>query len=189
MAVNPCCFVEGGSTKYCKGCITVMRATCLLLYLLIERVLTIGACWNPQAICQRGIQGRIGRCPTCYSLITIRNGVVQTCTQVTGRCRACCQERILVDSTQNRLCDKCLLGASFRFRYQCQGCGKDQVIPHPMWLYQESPEEFGNVTWACHRDCHNFTQWRVHPDDASQIPPGKAASMILRHIHDAPLMH
>jgi hypothetical protein len=40
-----------------------------------------------------------------------------------------------------------------------------------MFRYQESPEAFSSVTWACHVACGDYTNWRVLPADASLIPP------------------
>ena len=42
-----------------------------------------------------------------------------------------------------------------------------------MWRYQPSAATFWNVTWACQR-CGDYTNWRVHPDDADGVPLGDA---------------
>lgn len=68
------------------------------------------------------------------------------------------------------MCDACLLGMRYQLHYECQRCHKAQQIPHPMWRYQETPLEFGNITWACHRDCGDYTHWRVIPEDAAKVP-------------------
>jgi hypothetical protein len=57
--------------------------------------------------------------------------------------------------------------------YPIQSSQATQRIPHPMWRYQPSAATFGNVTWACQR-CGDYTNWRVHPDDADGVPLGDA---------------
>mmetsp|Transcript_2364 Transcript_2364/g.7219 ORF Transcript_2364/g.7219 Transcript_2364/m.7219 type:complete len:117 (+) Transcript_2364:539-889(+) len=59
----------------------------------------------------------------------------------------------------------------FTFHYECEKCHNFQAIPHPMWLYQPRPAEFGNVTWACHQQCGDYTHWRITQQDASRVPP------------------
>jgi hypothetical protein len=45
-----------------------------------------------------------------------------------------------------------------------------QRIPHPMWRYQPSPTAHGAASWACHVGCHDYTNWRIVPDDVVRIP-------------------
>ena len=62
------------------------------------------------------------------------------------------------------------MGARHPLLYECARCGGVQRIPHPMWRYQPTPSAFGDVTWACHVACDDYTTWRVHPDDAPRVP-------------------
>ena len=43
-----------------------------------------------------------------------------------------------------------------------------------MWRYQPSAEAFGNVAWACHGRCGDFTRWRVVAQDVRLVPPEDA---------------
>jgi len=68
------------------------------------------------------------------------------------------------------MCDACTLGRQHPLLYECEGCGRFQRIPHPMWRYQESAVAFGTETWACHVRCQEQTHWRVAPNDAARVP-------------------
>ena len=68
------------------------------------------------------------------------------------------------------VCDACTMGSRHRLRYECRGCGGAQMIPHPMWRYQPSPAAFGDVSWACHVRCGDYTKWRVLPSDLPRVP-------------------
>ena len=73
------------------------------------------------------------------------------------------------------ICDACWLGNQIALRYECEGCGGVQRIPHPMWRYQvDGPEAFGHTPWACHQRCGTYTRWRVVPDDVARVPHGDA---------------
>mmetsp|Transcript_20185 Transcript_20185/g.45910 ORF Transcript_20185/g.45910 Transcript_20185/m.45910 type:complete len:213 (-) Transcript_20185:210-848(-) len=139
----PCCGNSTSTVQYCKRCI--------------------------QVIISRGFNGTVGRCPTCSSFITIRDGKFVAGENI-GMCQMCLQERSIVD-TRSFLCEKCVLGRMFSFTYECERCHGQQRIPHPMWLYQPHPNEFGNVTWACHRSCDDYTHWRIVQQDAGRVPP------------------
>lgn len=89
-----------------------------------------------------------------------------------GTCRLCMQEKELVD--ERSVCDACAYGARFPLRHECSVCAHVQRIPHPMWRYQPSAEAFGNVAWACHGRCGDFTRWRVVAQDVRLVPPEDA---------------
>ena len=89
-----------------------------------------------------------------------------------GTCRLCMQEKDLVD--ERSVCDACAYGARFPLRHECSVCAHVQRIPHPMWRYQASAEAFGNVAWACHGRCGDFTRWRVVAQDVRLVPPEDA---------------
>lgn len=123
-----------------------------------------------QVICRTGLEGRLGRCPSCASWITLDGDTVVTTRDVAGTCRCCLQQRTLAE-VQRRLCEGCLLGQTFALRYQCDRCGGVQRIPHPMWRYQAEPTQPGTATWACHLACGDYTHWTITPQDAARIPP------------------
>jgi hypothetical protein len=140
MARMPCCFTESSTLQYCKFCISAVAAL--------------------------GLGGQLGRCPSCSSTFTIHAGVAVACDS--GKCRMCCQARKIVNPVKG-LCEKCVLGSSFAFRYECSRCHRGQIINHPMWSYQPSPTEFGTATWAC-RQCNDYTHWRILSSFVDQIP-------------------
>jgi hypothetical protein len=105
------------------------------------------------------------------------------------RCAVCNQVRPVVARGRGRgqqavaLCGACSVGVRQPLRYECQGCGETQRIPHPMYRYQDDgPHAFGNNTWACHSGrCLNqpgnnggFTRWRVVAEDVGRVPPEEA---------------
>mmetsp|Transcript_13463 Transcript_13463/g.18433 ORF Transcript_13463/g.18433 Transcript_13463/m.18433 type:complete len:213 (-) Transcript_13463:168-806(-) len=139
----PCCWREDGTMKFCPVCIKVL--------------------------CDQS-PGQVGRCPVCRAHFRLDPGTgrPQLCQNV-GRCQVCCQEDKTI--VQNNLCDACHLGTRYKFRYECENCHKFQIIPHPMWRYQERPDAFGNVSWACRARCMTYTKWRIVPHDASKVPP------------------
>jgi len=144
LIIMPCCGLPGSSIQYCKPCIFV--------------------------IAELGIDGRIGRCPTCMKYFQIVNGMVSSTPIRLMQCRMCCQVKEIADLTRT-LCDKCLLGQSFNFTYECSRCHHMQKIPHPMWQYQVFPTEFSTVSWACHSGCDDYTLWRIVPNDLVNVPP------------------
>jgi hypothetical protein len=113
-------------------------------------------------ICQDGV----GKCPKCRSYITCHNGEV-TKAEAKFRCRTCRQLKIIVDPRSSR-CDACSMGQRHCFTYECSRCHKSQRIPHPMWLYQPTPQSYGTATWACHNACRDYTHWRIV--DPSNVP-------------------
>ena len=143
-AVLPCCGTLESTVQYCLRCIEV--------------------------IVENGFAGTVGRCPTCSQMISIKDGSI-TSGQLVSNCRMCRQEKQIAD-TRNLLCEPCVLGRSYTMRYECARCQQVQAIPHPMWRYQtEGPASFGNVSWACHQQCGDYTMWRIVAQDANKIPP------------------
>lgn len=47
-----------------------------------------------EVIVQQGLGGAVGRCPTCSSLISIKDGVI-TGGEHVATCRMCCQDKII----------------------------------------------------------------------------------------------
>lgn len=142
-AVLPCCGTIGSSLQYCRRCIEV--------------------------IIERGIEGRLGKCPTCNSWLSEKNDQFVTPESRAARCTMCTQEKVIADVGRVR-CEACVIGGRYPFQYECNRCHLVQRIPHPMWQYQNTPTEFGGVTWACHRRCGDYTNWRIIPDDAQRVP-------------------
>jgi hypothetical protein len=68
------------------------------------------------------------------------------------------------------LCELCLLGSEYQFRYECERCHQVQSIPHPMWRYQPTAAAFGDTSWACHRRCGDYTHWRIVAEDVGRVP-------------------
>ncbi|EEH57116.1 uncharacterized protein MICPUCDRAFT_47417 [Micromonas pusilla CCMP1545] len=144
----PCCDRDGATMAFCVGCVDI--------------------------ICSQG-PGGVGRCPKCRALVRRSNDGARGVfvgAELHGTCRMCLQSRTIVDVERN-VCDACELGARHALWYECRACAATQRIPHPMWRYQPSAATFGNVTWACQR-CGDYTNWRVHPDDADGVPLGDA---------------
>ena len=152
----PCCDRgEGATTAVCARCVEV--------------------------ICSQG-PGGVGRCPRCRAYVTVARApdpdrpqprVVVTLADARGTCVTCRQQRELIlhlDPRGRGQCDACALGARHPLLYECARCGGVQRIPHPMWRYQPTPDAFGDVTWACHVACGDYTTWRVHPDEAGNVP-------------------
>ncbi|GMH66423.1 hypothetical protein TrLO_g10114 [Triparma laevis f. longispina] len=110
---------------------------------------------------------KIGACPRCRKFVAVEDKII-VLRERKGQCVMCRQHHVIV---ANGRCQKCLLGQSFAFRYECNKCSKTQRIPHPMWLYQSSLTSFGSASWACHvgRGCE-YTKWRIVPSDVAQIP-------------------
>jgi hypothetical protein len=119
----PCCGRADSSVQFCRRCIEI--------------------------IAERGIEGRIGRCPICLKCYSIADGVIQT-TEQRSQCSMCCQMKVIAD-TRRQFCDQCLLGHTYSFTYECARCHRLQRIPHPMWKYQATPTDFGTASWACHQ--------------------------------------
>ena len=89
------------------------------------------------------------------------------------------------------------MGQRHTLRYECEQCRRFQRIPHPMYRYQPTPQQFGDVSWACHQRCRAQTHWRastprtsstceqrfftptavnrrVHPEDVLAVPADDA---------------
>jgi hypothetical protein len=137
----PCCGTRTSTTWYCRRCIEI--------------------------ICENG--GGIGMCPIGCGFIRIDDGVVSRSEPPRAMCRLCMQTRAIASGG---MCAACLLGSRLALRYECDRCHGTQRIPHPMWRYQrDGPGEFGDVTWACHVGCGDYTHWRVVPEDIRLVPP------------------
>ena len=142
----PCCTIPAtATTRFCRRCIEI--------------------------ICESA-PGGVGRCPNCRSYVRVsETGGLETADQM-GTCTMCTQLRVIVESRGPiMLCDSCLLGTNHALRYECDGCGRFQRIPHPMWRYQQTPNDFGTDTWFCHVRCHAQTHWRLAMQDAALVPP------------------
>lgn len=142
----PCCTIPAtATTRFCRRCIEI--------------------------ICESA-PGGVGRCPNCRSYVRVsETGGLETADQM-GTCTMCTQLRVIVESRGPiMLCDSCLLGTNHALRYECDGCGRFQRIPHPMWRYQQTPNDFGTDTWFCHVRCNAQTHWRLAMQDASLVPP------------------
>lgn len=144
----PCCGQESSTIQYCRQCLVV--------------------------IAQNGIEGRIGKCPTCSDYFTFEEGEIKTQSEVPTECSICKQMRTVVIHLQEgfALCPPCVLGSRHMFNYECERCHLTQMIPHPIWSYQPSLEAYSRVTWACHLRCGDYTHWRIVPEDAQRIPQG-----------------
>mmetsp|Transcript_304 Transcript_304/g.336 ORF Transcript_304/g.336 Transcript_304/m.336 type:complete len:241 (+) Transcript_304:273-995(+) len=146
LAKLPCCYNSQSSTKYCKACIII--------------------------VCRRA--SGLGRCPTCCSYIRVEEDRDSGDVKISKaddceQCRCCSQIRVIAEQ-ERKLCDACLLGITYAFRYECEGCGIWQVIRHPMWRYMETPTSFSTDTWFCGYRCHDQTHWRIHPNDLRYVP-------------------
>ena len=145
-AALPCCTAPAGSSmQYCVRCIEI--------------------------ICESG-PGGVGRCPTCRGFIK-KAGAPGTFTVAdrVERCAMCQQDRTIVGEVRGApVCDACLLGVRLPLRYECERCHRNQRIPHPMYRYQQTAQEFGNNTWACRVGCGDFTHWRIIEADADKVP-------------------
>mmetsp|Transcript_83392 Transcript_83392/g.212330 ORF Transcript_83392/g.212330 Transcript_83392/m.212330 type:complete len:223 (+) Transcript_83392:84-752(+) len=127
---------------------------------------TVGFCRRcVEIICEQA-QG-VGRCPNCRQYISIDQQGRVSITEKQDNCRMCRQTRVIVGSG---MCDACLLGSRFSFQYECNRCHRFQRIPHPMWRYQPSPNDFGTASWACQAGCGDYTMWRISATDAPNVP-------------------
>lgn len=123
---------------------------------------------------------RIGRCPRCRVWIVAKTpqstddfALEITAVEAAGQCLVCNQvrEHLVEDES---VCDACFIGRRHPFLYECQQCHVTQRIPHPMYRYQDKPDQFGNVTWACQGRCGAFTNWRIRADQLPLVPVGDA---------------
>ena len=109
-------------------------------------------------------------CPNqkCRKMFTVKvSGDLEKFVRL-DKCRMCCTNQTIV--TIDDLCDKCLMGESYKFKYICKRCGKTQMIPHPMWKYAKSARKFGG-SWNC-QVCNDYTNWMIHPDYVKDVPVG-----------------
>jgi len=123
-----------------------------------------------EIICDQS-KSKVGRCPSCRKHISIHptTGEISIAERM-GTCRMCCQPNKNIVDFNRQLCDKCLYGTTHVYRYECDRCHQFQKIPHPMWQYQATPEQYGTATWACHMACGDYTHWRIHAEDAERVP-------------------
>mmetsp|Transcript_19650 Transcript_19650/g.50776 ORF Transcript_19650/g.50776 Transcript_19650/m.50776 type:complete len:218 (+) Transcript_19650:30-683(+) len=144
----PCCGSTNSTTFYCRRCIEI--------------------------ICESA-PGKVGMCPIGCGFITIDPaGIVRRVEVRSAVCRLCQQTREMTDTSG--LCAACRIGVTNALLYECDRCHRVQRIPHPMYRYQhDGVHAFGDVTWACHVGCGDYTHWRVVPEDAERVPA-----------HDAP---
>lgn len=156
----PCCGHSGTeettTTKICTACILVLTSPT-----------SDGA-------------SRIGRCPRCRSWIVVQTPqsaddfqLEITAVKAAGKCLVCNQVKEYLVEDES-VCDACFLGRRHPLLYECQQCRVTQRIPHPMYRYQDKPDEFGNVTWACQGRCGTFTKWRIRQDQLRLVPVGDA---------------
>jgi hypothetical protein len=138
----PCCANPNSSMQYCLRCIEI--------------------------IAQNGIDEN-GKCPTCNKYYKIVNNEVETAILV-SICSMCRQMKVITNPSR-KLCELCTLGSNYTFTYECNKCHKFQNIPHPMWMYQPNPREFGSATWACHQSWScEYTNWRIVARDLERLP-------------------
>ena len=130
----PCCgrAALSSTTQFCRRCIEI--------------------------ICEQS-RVKVGMCPRCRSYYSIAQDGSVTLADNIGRCRLCQQDRIIITTDPAPLCSACVMGQRVMLRYQCEGCGRLQRIPHPMWRYQPGPALYSTDTWACHRGCMAQTHW------------------------------
>ena len=132
---------------------------------------------------------RVGRCPRCRAYVAVARAPdpdrprprVVVLLAIARAARASRADNsanaILHDPRRKSARDACADGRETLVLYECARCGGVQRIPHPMWRYQPTPSAFGDVTWACHVACDDYTTWRVHPDDRRRDLGGRARRM------------
>lgn len=142
----PCCHVQTSSMQFCFRCI--------------------------QLYCQQAQPTNSCKCPRCNQAYIQINPKTKTVIQVAaiiGNCRICLQQHELTSNCQ-KFCAACEIGISNQLRYECSSCHGHQRIPHPMYRYQPSPDEFGTATWACHLGCRTYSHWKIAPEDVPHVP-------------------
>lgn len=146
-AYLPCCGANGkeetSTTKICTACILLLSSSTS----------------DPDS--------RIGHCPRCRSWIAVSTKDIPhlSITAVTnaGQCQICNQTKAhLVEHAA--VCDACFLGLRRPLLYECNDCQGRQMIPHPMYRYQATVDDFGTTSWACQGRCQKFTLWRILPN-------------------------
>ena len=141
----PCCLIPPtATTRFCKRCIEI--------------------------ICERSA-GNTGRCPNCRNFLKVgADGLLQVTNQM-DTCTCCGKISVIVHSRGHAmLCDACFLCMERPLLYECEGCGRFQRIPHPMYRYQPAPGEFGANTWACAVRCGVQTRWRIKSSELAEVP-------------------
>ena len=146
-AYLPCCGANGkeetSTTKICTACILLLSSSTS----------------DPDS--------RIGRCPRCRSWIAVSTKdiphlSIEAVTNA-GQCQICNQTKShLVEHAA--VCDACFLGLRRPLLYECNDCQGRQMIPHPMYRYQITVDDFGTTSWACQGRCQKFTLWRILSD-------------------------
>lgn len=166
----PCCGKDTSDIRFCQDCLIV-----------VAEQEGPGGSSSPET------KSTTGRCPTCkkyyrWRIAPSKNDPgspaggeerFEVCCfnfEPMGRCRMCNQEPRKIADRTKQLCEPCLLGQEFAFRYECDRCHRKQVIPHPMWKYQKSPQEYSSATWACHQRCGDYTHWKIEERCIAQIP-------------------
>jgi len=121
---------------------------------------------------------RLCHCPRCREWISLKpNKCIEKVQESIGTCLRCCQTRLLLISYKYNenyigICDACYLGSSYSLMYDCKSCQHEQKIAHPMWRYQTTKNDYGNVSWLCHK-CQEFRFWRIVSTEISKIPIGE----------------
>eukprot|EP00672_Neobodo_designis_P024751 CAMPEP_0174841020 /NCGR_PEP_ID=MMETSP1114-20130205/9046_1 /TAXON_ID=312471 /ORGANISM="Neobodo designis, Strain CCAP 1951/1" /LENGTH=186 /DNA_ID=CAMNT_0016075189 /DNA_START=88 /DNA_END=644 /DNA_ORIENTATION=- len=120
----------------------------------------------------------VSRCPFCREYVQRDAADKVRVVTGAGTCLVCNQPRVLVGrhprarpNVPPHLCQRCDLG--FRLpalRYRCSECLGVQVIAHPMFLYQPTPNDVTEDTWVCHR-CQDQRRWRLLVEDIPRVPP------------------
>uniref|UniRef100_A0A7S3Y180 PB1 domain-containing protein n=2 Tax=Heterosigma akashiwo TaxID=2829 RepID=A0A7S3Y180_HETAK len=113
-----------------------------------------------------------GATTLCGSVPEPKPGSCAVTQKGPNHCAMCKQKKLIVQ--EDGLCAPCVLGRAHCLRYECDKCQGIQKIPHPMWKYQPTQEEYGGPTWACHQGCAAYTHWRIVADDVMLIPSGMA---------------
>ena len=124
----------------------------------------------------------VGRCPFCREHVRrVEAPGSRDDVRVVGdagTCLMCNQPRVLVGrhprapaNTPPHLCHRCDLGLRLpALRYRCDECRAVQVIAHPMFLYQRTPQDVTDDTWACAR-CQDQRRFRLLLEDIPRVPP------------------
>mmetsp|Transcript_10009 Transcript_10009/g.23869 ORF Transcript_10009/g.23869 Transcript_10009/m.23869 type:complete len:211 (+) Transcript_10009:358-990(+) len=142
LAVMPC-HSNAPSLRYCYSCV--------------------------EKICRNGFEGKLGKCPTCATWISVDGNNVQL-ANTDGWCRQCVSYGPLQDP-DGKLCNECVLGHSLSLSYECSRCHRLQRIPYPLWKTQQKPDQFGSFPWTCDGECAALTTWRVAKQHLHLIPP------------------
>eukprot|EP00815_Leptocylindrus_aporus_P004546 CAMPEP_0116055088 /NCGR_PEP_ID=MMETSP0322-20121206/3191_1 /TAXON_ID=163516 /ORGANISM="Leptocylindrus danicus var. apora, Strain B651" /LENGTH=476 /DNA_ID=CAMNT_0003538609 /DNA_START=81 /DNA_END=1511 /DNA_ORIENTATION=- len=165
--------------------------TCVLCYKNVsnrEDFATLPCCSDRPLVCKDCIillsyddlenRCKVGRCPLCQTWVKLGiDGFGIKKIESEGTCKVCNQRRPITigkkeGESDEVICDACFLGKKSPLLYECDGCGKFQRIPHPMYRYQATSGSFSRNKWKCHRDCTGFTAWRLSAQEIFLIPTG-----------------